>query len=189
MATFDYTTSLPQTRQRITSQQHRTLYGDIKTHINTFNAGGYTLPSNLANGDLLYFNGTTLVKLAAGTAGQYLQANGAAAPTWVSLSIPAGYTKKTTNFNPADGGRYACDTSGGAFNCTINFASTSVDDEFIIAPTDNASFETNAVTVVRNASEQIGGAAASFVCNINAEYHFRGNTTGNWDVDIRPLLR
>ena len=146
-------------------------------------------PSGLTIGDLMYFDGTVFVKLAAGTAGQLLQANGAAAPTWVTSALPTAYSRKTANFAIADGGRYACDTSGGVFNGTIGFASTLVDDEFIIAPTSNASFETNALTVVRFGSEQIGGAAASFVCNINAEYHFRGNTSGNWDVDIRPLLR
>lgn len=146
-------------------------------------------PGGLTVGDMLYFDGTNLAKIDNGTSGQLLQATGASAPAWTSISIPAAYLRKTANFNPADGGRYACDTSGGAFNCTINFATSSVDDEFIIVPTSNASFETNAVTIVRNGTEQIAGDTASFVCNINAEYHFRGNTTGNWDVDIRPLLR
>lgn len=41
------------------------------------------LTSN-ANGDLMYYNGADWVRLAAGTTGQVLQANGAAAPTWVS---------------------------------------------------------------------------------------------------------
>jgi hypothetical protein len=41
------------------------------------------LTSN-ANGDLMYYNGTDWVRLAAGSTGQVLQANGAAAPTWVS---------------------------------------------------------------------------------------------------------
>jgi len=43
---------------------------------------------SLANGDILYFNGTDIVKLSAGTANYLLQANGAAAPSWSSsLSI------------------------------------------------------------------------------------------------------
>lgn len=153
--------------------------------------GGVSLTgvSSLAVGDVLYFNGTNFVRLAAGTAGYFLQANGAAAPSWVSTAIPTTYVRKTANFNIADGGRYAVDTSGGAINAVLVGATSSVDDEFIVTPTSNASFETNAVTVVRFGSEQIAGGAASFVCNINAEYHFRGNITGNWDVTIRPLLR
>jgi len=35
-----------------------------------------------ATGDLMYYNGTDWVRLAAGTTGQLLQANGAAAPSW-----------------------------------------------------------------------------------------------------------
>ncbi len=41
------------------------------------------LTSN-ANGDIMYYNGTDWVRVAAGTAGQILQTNGAAAPTWVT---------------------------------------------------------------------------------------------------------
>jgi hypothetical protein len=40
--------------------------------------------SSPATGDMLYFNGTSWAKLAAGTAGYVLQANGAAAPVWTA---------------------------------------------------------------------------------------------------------
>jgi len=39
--------------------------------------------SSPANGDIFYFDGTNIVKLTSGTAGQVLQTNGVAAPTWV----------------------------------------------------------------------------------------------------------
>lgn len=44
-------------------------------------------------GDILYHNGTSWVKLAAGTSGQVLQTNGTGAnPSWASASDPSGYT-------------------------------------------------------------------------------------------------
>lgn len=40
-----------------------------------------------AQGDILYFNGTNVVKLAAGTSGHYLKTQGAGAnPTWAAVS-------------------------------------------------------------------------------------------------------
>lgn len=49
----------------------------------------YNLTNNLSisgqsTGDLLYFNGSNWVRLAAGASGKYLQTKGAAAPTWIS---------------------------------------------------------------------------------------------------------
>lgn len=144
---------------------------------------------SLANGDMLYFNGTNLVRIAAGTSGQLLQSAGAASPTWVSSSLPSPYTEKTANFNVADNGRFACDTSGGAFNAVLTYASNSVDDEFIITPTPNSDFSINPVTIIRNGSEEIAGVAADFICDVNAEYHFRGDPGGNWSIDIKGVLR
>lgn len=50
---------------------------------NSVDGTDIALASN-ANGDLMYYNGTDWVRLAPGTAGQVLQTNGAAAPTWVN---------------------------------------------------------------------------------------------------------
>lgn len=41
-----------------------------------------------AIGDIMYYNGTDWVRLAAGSAGQLLQANGAAAPSWMTPATP-----------------------------------------------------------------------------------------------------
>ena len=49
MAIFDYTTALPQFKSPISSQRLRTLYSDIKTHFNTFNPQGWTLPNTPAS--------------------------------------------------------------------------------------------------------------------------------------------
>lgn len=52
---------------------------------------------SFAQGDILYHNGSNLVKLAAGTAGQKLQTNGVGAnPSWVTSSSASGYTLLST---------------------------------------------------------------------------------------------
>ena len=44
------------------------------------------IPSGSAQGDILYYNGTSWTRLAAGISGQVLQTNGSAAPSWVNIS-------------------------------------------------------------------------------------------------------
>ncbi len=52
-----------------------------------------------AQGDVMYYNGTDWARLAAGTAGQLLQTNGAAAnPSWISAATPQ-FTKNFTSAN------------------------------------------------------------------------------------------
>lgn len=53
---------------------------------------GLTIPSQ-ANGDMLYFNGTSWVRMAGGTAGNILTANGAAAPTYNNFVAGVGYVQ------------------------------------------------------------------------------------------------
>ena len=43
-----------------------------------------------AIGDVMYYDGTNWVRLAAGTSGQYLKTNGAAAPSWATISSITG---------------------------------------------------------------------------------------------------
>jgi len=111
MAIFDYTTALPQFNSPMTSQRLRTLYGDVKTYLNTLNPQGWVFPntaasqyqallfgtgsnftlnhviradgavqltnaSSLVQGDILYYNGTSLTRLGPGTSGQFLKTNG-----------------------------------------------------------------------------------------------------------------
>lgn len=55
-----------------------------------------------ATGDILYYNSTTWVRLAAGTSGDVLQTNGEAAPTWVTPSAGGGADMFTSmNINDA----------------------------------------------------------------------------------------
>ena len=70
--------------------------------VDVSNAGAFTVQDNSVDGtdialgsdaigDVLYYDGTNWVRLAAGTDGKYLETNGAAAPTWT-------YPSKTTFF-------------------------------------------------------------------------------------------
>jgi len=55
---------------------------------NTNTSWGYPASLTIASaatGDLLYYNGTAWVRLAAGTSGYYLKGAGASAPTWTDL--------------------------------------------------------------------------------------------------------
>lgn len=54
--------------------------------------------SSLAQGDVLYFNGTNITRLGAGSAGQVLQTNGAGAnPSWISVSGAATTVQRSTS--------------------------------------------------------------------------------------------
>jgi len=83
--------------------------------------GGTGLASTPANGSLLYGTGSALAYLTAGTAGQFLQSNGVAAPTWVT---PSG-TGTVTSVN-VSGGTTGLTYSGGPVTTsgTITLAGT-----------------------------------------------------------------
>lgn len=72
-----------------TAANARTALGlAIGTDVQAFNARLADIAGiTYAQGDILYHNGTNVVKLAAGTAGQYLQTGGAGAnPVWATLA-------------------------------------------------------------------------------------------------------
>jgi len=176
--------------------KHNTRFADIKTWFPDSAAAaqhqslllnaaldGFTFSHIFRSNRVFEFDGS------APTAGQLMQFDGDGTVSAVSASLPTAYVEQTTNFNVSDNGRFACDTSGGAFNAALTSAVTSVDFEFILEPTDNADFETNAVTVTRFSTETIANDAANFVCDKNGQYHFKGNTSGNIDVFFKPVLR
>jgi len=54
--------------------------------------------SNLAQGDVLYFNGTNITRLGAGSAGEVLQTNGTGAnPSWISVSGAPNTVQRSTS--------------------------------------------------------------------------------------------
>lgn len=63
-ATFSYTTSKPQFRAPIVSQQLRTLYTDVENYFAATNPQGWTFPNVAAsNGQILSYNGSLAYKL------------------------------------------------------------------------------------------------------------------------------
>lgn len=70
-----------------------------------------TASGALSQGDVFYFNGTNVVRLAAGTSGQYLQTQGAGAnPRW--FSVAAGLTIGTTTITSGTAGYMLYNNAG-----------------------------------------------------------------------------
>jgi len=65
--------------------------------------GGTNTSATATNGGVTYGTGTAYAFTAAGTSGQVLQSNGAAAPTWVNLSTlgVSSFSAGTTGFTPS----------------------------------------------------------------------------------------
>ena len=66
-------------------------------------SGGTNTSATATNGGVTYGTGTAYAFTAAGTSGQVLQSNGAAAPTWVNLSTlgVSSFSAGTTGFTPS----------------------------------------------------------------------------------------
>jgi len=136
--------------------------------------------NSLAQGDILYFNGTVLTRLGAGTAGQLLVTNGTGAnPNWVTLSADSAWSAQTSNFNAADNGRYILNNSG-ILTITLS-ASPTVGQQFYFV-NGSGDFAVNNITLNRNGSN-IEGAAANQTISKNGLYRllFVGGTVG-WNV-------
>lgn len=97
-------------------------------------------PGSVAQGDIIYYGGSTWDRLGAGTSGQLLKTNGAGAnPSWSDPVIPSGsvmlfqqtaaptgWTKLTTHNNKALRVVSGTASSGGTVAFTTAFASQSV---------------------------------------------------------------
>lgn len=76
--------------------------------------------TSAAQGDILYYNGTAWVNLAAGTNGNYLKTQGAGAnPVWAAVTASPGGSDTQVQFN--DGGTLSGD-AGFVFNKTTDIA-------------------------------------------------------------------
>jgi hypothetical protein len=97
-------------------------------------------PGSVAQGDIIYYGGSTWDRLGAGTSGQLLKTNGVGAnPSWSDPVIPSGsvmlfqqtaaptgWTKLTTHNNKALRVVSGTASSGGTVDFTTAFASQSV---------------------------------------------------------------
>lgn len=215
MANLTYSTTLPQRKALIKSQQLRTLFTDLSTFANTFipdvaggaqyqsllvNSGvnGFNLShvlradgavnlsdvSSLAQGDILYFNGTNITRLGVGSTGQFLQTNGAGAnPSWVSVSGAA----TVSEIAPANGSttdlsnnvRYVVDASAGSITLRLPATVSDVTTAISIMCDGVNSFEGNNFTlsgngnniIVKNADGSYETPITSIDINTNADFN------------------
>jgi hypothetical protein len=117
----------------------RTLSGDVTlsntgvTSIGANKVDGTKIDlGSSSNGGMMYYNGTDWVNLAPGTAGQILQSNGAAAPTWVSPNstlTKKDVTTSTTGVTIGSGTGQIV----GASNMTVDVASNSSTSPGLVA--------------------------------------------------------
>jgi len=138
--------------------------------------------SSLADGDMLYFNGTNLVEVSVGTTGDTLKLSGTT-PTWTTVTAIDSWSQKTTDFSAAANGKYKC-TSGVS---TITLPSPTGTTEFYIKPEIGNSFVTNNVAL-SGAMNVAGVAAASYTLDEEAIYYFTSDGT-DYDVAAMPIER
>lgn len=142
--------------------------------------------ASLVNGDVLYFNGSSLRRLAKGTSGQFLQI-GSNIPAWTSIAAPTEWSLKTTNFTTADGGRYIITdgvTSIAIHNSSVNY------DEFWIKPQTRTSLAIlgNGVALT-GASTVAGVASTAYPLDEDVIYWFVSNGGSAYDVAGQPIDR
>lgn len=140
--------------------------------------------SSLAQGDILYFNGTNITRLGAGSAGEVLQTNGAGAnPSWVSVSGAA----TVSEIAPANGSttdlsnnvRYVVDASAGSITLRLPATVADVTTAISVMCDGVNSFTDNNFTlsgngnniIVKNADGSYEVAATSIDINTNADFN------------------
>ena len=138
----------------------------------------FKIPSGIAQGDIFYVDGSgNVVRLAAGTSGQYLKTQGAGAnPTWASAPGGWNVTSKTGNYTASDGDIVLVDASGGAV--TITLPSPTAGAKVRVKKTDAS---TNVVTVSPSAAETIDGASSDSISKQYETYEYVSDGT-NWFV-------
>jgi len=147
--------------------------------------GGFT---SLSEGDTYYVDPTTpgaITGTKPNTSGQYLAPVGlavSATQVLINAALSSGVTlisgqvsrgigengEQTISANHTldsateDGTIFLCDTSGGAFNFTLD---SPVNNTKFTIKDKTGSFATNPVTIVRFGAEQLEGLASSFICD------------------------
>ena len=138
--------------------------------------------SSLADGDMLYFNGTNLVEVSVGSSGDTLKLSGTT-PTWTTVAATDAWTNKTVGFTAANNGRYTCNAG-----IAIALPAPSDNLEFWFRPKIGQDLTSSAITITQNASENIAGAAETFTADVNGVYHIFSDGT-DWDVSVYAIAR
>jgi len=111
-------------------------------------------------GDILYRDSTGVARLAAGTAGQVLQTQGASSdPIWASAT-GISWTTKTASFNAVAGAAYIANTTDSTFTMTL--PASPIDNDYVIIADGYGQWKTNNLTIARNGNN-IAGAAEDLV--------------------------
>lgn len=138
----------------------------------------FKIPSDIAQGDIFYVDGTgNIVRLAAGTSGQFLKTQGAGAdPVWDSP--PAGWTvtSVSANYTASDGEIVLVDASASAV--TITLPSPSSGARVRVKKTDASA---NTVTVSPSATETIDGSSSHTISKQYETYEYVSDGT-NWFI-------
>jgi hypothetical protein len=122
--------------------------------------------AGLAQGDVLYYNGTSWVRLGAGTSGQFLQTNGASAnPSWGTVSqkiLQLQHTEISTQPSRSSGTTFS-DITGLSFTITPASASNKVLVTLSIGKVANTSISSafRLLRTISGTSTALGGTPAS----------------------------
>jgi hypothetical protein len=114
--------------------------------------GGTNKNMTAVNGGVVWTDADSMEVISAGTAGQVLQSNGAAAPSWTTVLSSPSITTNTVNFTAA------CNS----INFTTNAISVQLPSPVSGCTITVKKKDASTVTVVRAAAEQIEGVAASW---------------------------
>ena len=115
--------------------------------------------AGLAQGDVLYYNGTSWVRLGAGTSGQFLKTNGSGAnPAWATLSDSFGSQLLNVRDEKASGTTGGNFTSGSWHTRTLNTVKTN--------EISGASLASNQITLP-SGTYYIDASAPAFYVGIN----------------------
>jgi hypothetical protein len=131
--------------------------------------GGSVTPTA---GGVVYGTGTVQAVTSAGTSGQFLQSNGAGAPTWATPSS-GSFTAKTANYTAVSGDNILANTSAGSW--TLTLPATPATGSVVQVMDSIGTFGVYPLTVGRNGSTimsaaenmtmDVNGAATTFVYN------------------------
>lgn len=132
--------------------------------------GGTGLSSTPSNGQLNIGNGSGFTQTTL-TAGSGIAITNGAGSISIATTGNAAVTSKTANYTVTSTDYVLfCNSSGGVFNLTLPQPSTVTGRMYRVIDTGGA-FNTNNVTLVRFASEQISGLAASKPLTTNWGYY------------------